>query len=198
MDKIKRIHQGCLFMLAFFLLGACANPLEKDGVSEQEEVIEEPKVNREANQTDVRRPMSGEGLEHLALEVTLDDALEVFFNHLDNKNVHLYSITLGAEKEQYLYEIKAWDDKASYQMEVDAINASIIDYEKKEASNQTAQLDIESAISPLEAMEVALENSGSGYVKQWELKEVKGQMIYELTIAEGSNQKVNALTARPL
>lgn len=185
------------FVLAFILLlGACVRPTDEKGMYNQKAIMEHPTI--EEPEVVSQRLNEGEGLEHLALEVTLDDVLEIFFSQYPKENVYLSPIQLIEENNRYLYQIEGGDDASVYHLTVDATSSEIIRQETIGNNDTKEALKIEAVISPLEAMEAALIKSGSGYVEKWTLTVNQDQILYLIVIKEGQNQKIDALTGETL
>lgn len=191
---------GTLTLSGALLLAACSSPAKEPIIDEQAEteIPAEKELETDEQNTKGRKAQEGQGLEHLALEVTLDDALDVFFDTFGSEEINIESVELEKENGRYEYEIEGWDANYDYELILDAETSEIVEQEKEEDNDQDDIIDIESVISPLEAMEAALEASGSGYVEEWELEVENNRTIYDIDISGGDDQKVDALTGEVL
>lgn len=200
MNNFKRLTIGTLTLSGALLLAACSSPAEEPIIDEraETEMPAETKIETDEQNTEGRQVQAGQGLEHLALEVTLDDAIDVFFDTFGSEEINIESVELEKENGRYEYEIEGWDANYDYELTLDAETSEIVEQEKEKDDDQDDIIDIESVISPLEAMEAALEASGSGYVEEWELEVENSRTIYDIEIADGNDQKVDALTGEVL
>lgn len=198
MNNFKKITLGTITLSAALLLAACTSPTVEPSLDE--EIETEMPAEKETNEqkTEGRQAQAGQGLEHLALEVTLDDALDIFFTSFASEEINIESIELDKDEGRYVYSINGWDANYDYELKVDAETSEVTEQEKEKDDDQDDIIDIESVISPLEAMEAALEASGSGYVEEWELEVENSRTIYDIEIADGNDQKVDALTGEIL
>lgn len=194
---MKRVYLGTITLSAALLLGACSSPAEEQMIIEEQEEVEQPTVD-DAEEREEREAPAGKGLEHLALEVTLDDALDIFFDRFGSAEINIESIELDKDDGRYVYTIDGWDTTYDYELTIDAETSDVIEQEKEEDQDQDDIIDIGAVISPLEAMEAALEASGSGYVEEWELEMDDNRTIYDIDISGGDDQKVDALTGEVL
>ena len=195
--KTNKIYLGTITLSAALLFGACASSVEEPMIEEQEEV-EQPAIEETKEEREARQAPSGQGLEHLALEVTLDDALDIFFDRFGSVDINIQSIELDKDDGRYVYNIAGWDTGYDYKLTIDAETSDVIEQEKEEEDDQGDIIDVGAVISPLEAMEAALEASGSGYVEEWELEVDNNRAIYDIDISNGDDQKVDALTGEVL
>lgn len=196
MKQIKRNIPVSLSLVLILMLVACVSPTEEKTRPKQETMTEQPKMEEPEEVSP--RLEAGEGLEHLALEVTLDDVIEIFFSHYPTENIHLHTIQLMEENNRYLYLLTGGDDTASYHLKVDATTSEIFEKETVTEKEEKEALDVEAVISPFEAMEAALTASGCGYVEKWTLTLRQDQILYLIFIKEGVNQKIDALTGETL
>ncbi|MDN6195811.1 MAG: hypothetical protein L0I93_04910 [Atopostipes suicloacalis] len=195
-----------LSLSATLILAACSITNEETQSADSKDPIER-NLNKIENKTDSERNLNvvddqeGKGLENYALEITLDDAVIVFFEHFSNDKINLSSIELKRNEESYFYKIKGWYEDNNYEAKIHAKTSELTDDKKEKTENLQAKeaLAIELAINPLKAMEVALkENDDEAYVKSWELMVQNSQMIYSIAIENGQNQLIDALEGEVL
>ncbi|MDN6731654.1 MAG: hypothetical protein L0L39_05675, partial [Atopostipes suicloacalis] len=117
----------------------------------------------------------------------------------DSPKINIESIQLKEKNGRYIYELEGWDGQYEYELEFNAQNSEIIEEEKEESNDEEDVLDFKSAISPLEAMDAVLElRDENDYVTEWELEVEDEQMIYDIDLKSGEDQKVDALTGEIL
>ena len=194
MKNIKKISLGMFSLSAVFLLAACSIATDESMVNGEANIEPDSVLEKEEEVREGRQAAAGQGLERLALEITLDDALDVFFARFNEKDIQIKSIELKEVDSRYVYQIDGWDEKYAYEIKVDAETSEQTDQIKEEEKAPGDILDIESVISPLEAMKIALDASGSGYVEEWTLEVKNKQSFYSIDISDGKDQKVDALT----
>lgn len=195
MGIFKKISTSILSILSFFLLSACTENDSKETISED---TAETEILTEAE--DAKEIASTQGIETLEPVLTLDKALALFYNTFEKEIINIKSIHFKKnESGNYRYFIEGWDERYHYKLKVDVGTAEIIEQEKKIADDNDAKVDLEAAITPKEAMEVALEDLDKEAVESWELKvDQHNRMIYEINFLSGRMQRVDGLTGKVL
>ncbi|MDZ7836105.1 MAG: PepSY domain-containing protein [Alkalibacterium sp.] len=138
--------------------------------------------------------MDTPGVDGLELPVTLNSSIDIFYETFGSEEINIDSIHFEEDDGRYVYSFEGWDDNFDYELDVDAETSEIIEQEQDEDSDTEDILELEGIITPQEAMEAALEASGSGYVEEWELEVENGQTIYDIDIEDGNDQKIDAMT----
>lgn len=200
---MKKMSIFTIALSTTLTLAACSSPDEEETTVDTELETEETLDNENEEETTKDSTTEIEekkGLSTASLELTLDDAANLFTNHFDSQEMNIESIELKEKANQYIYELEGWDDQYEYELEFDAENSEILEEEKEKSDDdQEDILNLKSAISPLEAMEVALElTNENAYVTEWELEIEDGQMIYDIDVENGEDQKIDALTGEVL
>ncbi len=195
MTNLRKMGIGTLTLSATLLLGACSGEADDDfdiDMDRQTEIPAETELDDvEESEADAE---SKKGIENLVLGINLTEAVDLFYQTFNSKDINIDSIEFEQDNGRYIYEIEGWDGQYEYELEIDAESAEVIEQEKKEDSDEGDTLELDSIISPAEAMQAALKASGSGEVDEWELEFDNGRMIYEIDISDGEDQEIDALT----
>lgn len=199
---MKKMSIFTMALSTTLTLAACSSPDEEeipvDTEPETEETIDN-ESEEETNKELTTETENKKGLSTASLELTLDDAVNLFTNYFESQEMNIESIELKEKKNQYIYQLEGWDGQYEYELEFDAENSEILEEEKEKSDDEEEILNLKSAISPLEAMEVALELSKeNAYVTEWELEFEDDQMIYDIDVENGEDQKIDALTGEVL
>jgi uncharacterized membrane protein YkoI len=108
--------------------------------------------------------------------------------------LNIDEIEFEREDGRYVYDFEGWDGEFEYEMEIDAQTGEILSQETEADTDHDDILDLDGIISPQEAMAIALEAAGSGYVEEWDLELENGFTVYEVDIEGGEDQDVDAHT----
>lgn len=204
----KAIKLGVLSLSAGLLLAACDtsnNEDLQDTIPEDEtgQVEDTPTDEGTTDDTttddgttdDTATDTQGQGLESMTFEVTLDDAISTFYDTFGSEDINIESIQLNRDDGRFLYEFEGWDNQSEYELDIDAETGDIVQQEQDEDSDTDGDvLELDSIITPEEAMTTALEASGSGYVQEWDLEVEDGVTVFDIDVEDGDDQKVDALT----
>lgn len=132
------------------------------------------------------------GIENIEFPISVQDAIETFNSEFGSPNIE--QIQFEREDGRYVYDIDGWDGEFEYSIEIDAQTGEILSQDTESETDEDDILDLDGIISPQEAMEIALEVTGSGYVQEWDLELENGITIYEVDIEGGADQDVDAHT----
>lgn len=143
-------------------------------------------TGEQANDTD------SPGIENIEFPITVQDAIDIFNNEFGSPNID--EIQFDREDGRYVYDFEGWDGEFDYEMKVDAQTGEILSQERDDDSDSDDILDLDGIISPQDAMRIALEATGSGYVEEWHLELEDGVTVYEVDIEGGQDQDVDAHT----
>lgn len=184
MGRFKKISAVMLSFVIIILLISCNDLADKNLTTDSQ--IEKQK--------DIEKNEPTQGIEDLEPVLTLDEALTIFFETFEKKSINLYEIEFKTDKrEDYRYFIKGWDSNYTYTLELDVETADIIKKERKNNKKINGVLDLDAAITPKKAMDVAVSETKEEAVTNWRLIEENNQMIYQIGFASGKNQRVNAI-----
>ncbi|TVP90190.1 PepSY domain-containing protein [Alkalibacterium sp.] len=208
----KWIKMGMLSLSATVLLAACDNddtlettPVEDETMTDEqtddeveetaeEEASTEDDTVEEDTTEDESQETSTTGLESMIFEFNLDDAIDLFYETFESEDINIEEIQFEHDDNRFVYEFEGWDGEYEYELDIDAETGDIIKQEKDDNDDTEDSLDLDGIISPQEAMETALEASGSGYVEEWKLEVEDGRTIYKIDIEEGDDQEIDAHT----
>lgn len=132
------------------------------------------------------------GIENIEFPISVQDAIEIFNNEFGSPNID--EIKFERDDGRYVYDFEGWDGEFEYEMEIDAQTGEILSQETEADTDHDDILDLDGIISPQEAMAIALEAAGSGYVEEWDLELENGFTVYEVDIEGGEDQDVDAHT----
>lgn len=132
------------------------------------------------------------GIENIEFPISVQDAIEIFNNEFGSPNID--EIEFERDDGRYVYDFEGWDGEFEYEMEIDAQTGEILSQETEADTDHDDILDLDGIISPQEAMAIALEAAGSGYVEEWDLELENGFTVYDVDIEGGEDQEVDAHT----
>lgn len=214
MNTQKLMKLGLFSLSAGFLLAACdtndtgsvendtapiEEPIDEDTSGESTDTPADDGATDDSGTndtaTDAPTDNQGPGLENMAFEVTLDDAISTFYETFGSEDINIEEIQLNRDDGRFLYEFEGWDEQSDYELDIDAETGDIVKQEQDEDNDTDGDiLELDGLVSPEEAMVTALEASGSGYVEEWDLEVEQGTTVYSIDIDDGEDQKVDALT----
>lgn len=218
MDKqiIKKIQMGFISLSAVAVLAACGNdtqeemPATEDPVEDtqtpeedttqdqdentdnqdqdttQDETTETPDQNQNQGSVD-----TSNGLYNVEFPVSLDQAIQIFHDTF-GEDVTIDQIDFDSNDGEYEYDISGWDQENEYDIDINATTGDIRDQETERDDDQDDTLDLDNIITPQEAMEIAVQDSGSDYVDEWSLEEEDGLTVYEIEIENGDDITLDA------
>lgn len=135
-----------------------------------------------------------QGIQGMTFSVSLDDAIDQFYETFGSEDINIGEIQFDYDDGCHLYEFEGWDGQYEYELDIDAETGEIVQQEQDDDDDPGDILNLEGIISPEEAMEAALDASGSGYVEEWDLEVEDGRTIYDIDVEGGSDQQVDAQT----
>lgn len=223
----KAVKLGVLSLTATLLLAACddGDTLDTTPVEDDTELIDDANVEEgmedaqddetedtsddavdDANidegmddaSDDTDESTDSRGIEGMTFSVSLEDAIDRFYETFGSEEINIDEIQFDRDNGRFVYEFEGWDGEYEYELDIDAETGEIIQQEQDEADDSEDILELDGIITPQEAMESALDASGSGYVEEWDLEVEDGRTIYDIDIEEGEDQKVDAQTGEVL
>lgn len=216
MKTHKAVKLGVLSLSAGLLLAACdttdtqdTTPVEEDtgqvddttvddGTTDDtttDDTTTDDTTTDDGTTDDTATDTQGQGLESMTFEVSLEDAISTFYDTFGSEDINIEEIQFNRDDGRFLYEFEGWDDQSDYELDIDAETGDIVQQEQDEDSDTDGDiLELDSIVSPEDAMSTALEAAGSGYVEEWDLEVDNGVTVYEIDVQDGDDQKVDALT----
>lgn len=184
---------------------AVEDPTVEEGMEDAEDdtsdegaddAVDDPNV--EEGMDDAADDTSGDtgdsrGLEGMTFAVSLDDAIDMFYETFGS-DANIEEIQFDRDNGRFVYEMDGWDGEYEYELDIDAETGDVVKQEQDDDDDSDDALDLDGIITPQEAMDVALEASGSGYVEEWTLEVEDGRTLYEVDVQEGDDQEIDALT----
>lgn len=132
------------------------------------------------------------GIEGIEFEVSLFDAIDLFYDTFGSQDINIEEIEFDSDGNRYYYEFEGWDGEYEYELEIDAETGELLQQEMELDSETDDILDLDGIITPQEAMSIALEAAGDGYVEEWELEVEDGRTIYDIDIEGARDHEVDA------
>lgn len=179
---------GLVSLSAIALLAACGND-----TLEETPTTEDPVENTETPAEDNSTPDTTQGIYGVEFQVTLDQAIETF-RETFGEDVNIDEIELDSDFDTYAYRMSGWDTENEYELKIDADTGDVLDEQSEPNDDTEDALNLEGIITPAEAMEIAVTESGSDVVKEWTLEEDDGMTVYEVDIENSDDITLDAAT----
>lgn len=198
---IQKIKLGALSLSAVALLAACTDNIEPiDDPVENDPVVEEPTddTTPDDDATDKKEPAIGSqdtsnGIYDVEFPVTLEQATELFAQTF-GEDVNISSIELDEEIRGYEYDISGWDGEQEYELSLDAHSGEIKKQDIAQDNDRDDIINFDNIITPREAMEIAVNDTGVDFVEGWSLEEDDGIIVYEIDLQGTDDITLNAET----
>jgi len=219
MSKVKAMKYGLLSLSAGVMLAGCSGedeptetspmeeemtetddtePVEEQPADETTDETDDSEVTDDTDTNDDVDQMATAGIQGINLPVTLNSAIDIFYETFGTEDISINSIQFDEDDGRYVYDFEGWDGSFNYELKVDAETSEVFDQEQEEDSETEDELNLDNIINPIEAMDAALEASGSGYVEEWELEVENDQTIYNIDVEDGDDQKIDAVSGDAL
>lgn len=198
---IQKIKLGALSLSAVALLAACTDNKEPiDDPVGNDPVVEEPTddTTPDDDATDKEEPAIGSqdtsnGIYDIEFPVTLEQATELFAQTF-GEDVNISSIELDEEIRGYEYDISGWDGEQEYELSLDAHSGEIKKQDIEQDNDRDDIINFDNIITPREAMEIAVNDTGVDFVEGWSLEEDDGIIVYEIDLQGIDDITLNAET----
>lgn len=154
---------------------------ESDSASESGGTENTSESSEETTTTNDDTAGSGPGIENMTFEISVYDAIDTYNETFPDTMIE--SIYFDEDDGRFEYEFDGFDSNNEYELTIDATTGDILDQEQDDDDdNDDDPLDLDGIIPPEEAFEVALNESGDGYVDDWELDVKSGVTVYEIDL----------------
>lgn len=201
---IQKIKLGALSLSAVALLAACANDDAEltDNPVVEDPVTEEPtdNTNETDEATEPEEPTNvmgsqdtSNGIYDVEFPVTLEQAAELFAQTF-GEDVNISSIELDEDIRGYEYDISGWDGEQEYELSLDAHSGEIKKQDIEQDNDRDDIINFDNIITPREAMEIAVNDTGVDFVEGWSLEEDDGIIVYEIDLQGIDDITLNAET----
>lgn len=162
---IKRIKFGIVSLSALALLAACGD------------TTTEP-TDTKGN---VANPVeTTEGIATQWVQIPLEDALQIFFDTF-GEDINVDQIELDEENGALVYSISGWDDQNEYELDINAETGDVTEQEsERDNDSDDTIINLDNLISPPEAMEIAIDETGNEVVESWTIEVDSGLTVYEV------------------
>ena len=201
---IQKIKLGVLSLSAVALLAACAND---DAELTDNPVVEEPvteestdNTNETDEATEPKEPTNvmgsrdtSNGIYDVEFPITLEQASEVFAQTF-GEGINISSIELDEDIRGYEYDLSGWDGEQEYELSLDAHSGEIKKQDIEQDNDRDDIINFDNIITPREAMEIAINDTGVDFVEGWSLEEDDGIIVYEIDLQGSDDITLNAET----
>lgn len=208
---MKNMKKMLLSSSTLLLLAACATETDQQPVpTETEEPTEQVEDTNQTDETDVAEETEdtetddaadttetgddmGPGIENREFEYSLDDAVQMFFDTFPEAD-GIDKVEFDVDDGRFEYEMDGFNVDTEFELTIDAETGEILE-QKSEADDDTeTAINFDSIISPQEAMQIALDDAGAGYAKEWELEVDDGRIEYDVDIEGAEDRDIDAET----
>jgi len=172
---------------------------QSSGQNQGETETSENTSNNSSGSDQTSNDNSSQGIQEYEFSTSLENARQIYREEVGGQNVSIEEIELDDDDGDYIYEIQGYSGNTEYDVDIDAESGEILETDSDEEDNNDEEvLNLENIITPQEAMQSALEQSGSGYVNAWTLDVDDGNQAYDVEIEDGSDQYVDSETGEIL
>lgn len=162
---------------------------ETDGTTETDDQAGSDTGTENTPPTETRAPQTGRGIENTEFDISLDDAVQIFFDTFPEAE-GIDNVDFDVDDGRFEYEIDGFNANTEFELTINAETGEILEQKSENDDDHDTAIDFDNIISPQEAMTNALEAAGSGYVKEWNLDTDDGRIIYDIDI-EGADNGVD-------
>lgn len=171
---------------------------ETEATGGMDETADDATDDTSSDTTEESPETSSLGIENQEFKLSLADAVALF-NETFPEAEGIHNVQFDVDDGRFEYEMDGFSANSEFELTIDAETGEIIDQETDSDDDQDeVAIDFDQIISPKEAMENALNETGSGYVKEWELETDDGRIYYEIDIENTDSNEddidVDALT----
>lgn len=202
-DTMNKIKTWMLSGSTLLLLAACgAEQPTPDANTEPAEQIEETDQTQGSEDTTTDEgtenststgETTSQGIETRDFEYTLDDAVRIFFDTFPEAE-GIDKVEFDVDDGRFEYEIDGFNATMEFELTVDAETGEIRDQSSENDDDTNTAINFDAIISPQEAMQIALDDAGAGYVKEWELDTDDGRTEYDIDIEGVDDREIDAET----
>ncbi len=206
---MKKMSLGIVSLSAVVLLAACGDTGTTEEPATQDPAVEEPTTdpaNEDTTTEDTATddtttgdtqqsaaPDTSNGIYNVDFAVTLEEATQSFLDTF-GQDVNIDTVEFDDDRGNYEYQISGWDAENDYELDVDATTGEVNEQETDSDTEADHTIEFDNIISPEEAMEVAVEASGSDLIEGWTIDDEDGLTVYEVEIENGDDVIMDAAT----
>lgn len=212
----KKLGMGIVSLSAVALLAACGDTNTTEDPAVEDPAVEEPATDPATDDTTddattddatddttddttadttqtTDAPDTSNGIYGVEFAVSLEEAVQIFHDTF-GEGINISDVDFDTDRGTYEYQISGWDEENDYELDIDATTGEVNEEETDRDSDRDNVIDFNAIISPTEAMDIAVEESGSDFVEDWSLEEDDGFTIYEVNIENGNDVTIDAET----
>lgn len=205
---MKKIKLGLISLSAFTILAACNDTTDPMPDTETPDdttgdVTNDTKVNDDqtddqaddqSTTNDAGTADATAGILSMDFQVSLEDAVQTFHDTFGDA-VNIDQIEFEMENGEYQYDFQGWDDSNEYDLKVSADTGEILKQEtESDNDSDDDKLNIAAYITPEEAMNAAVEVSGTDVIDSWQLEIDDGRAVYEIDFDDANDVDIDATT----
>lgn len=189
-----------LVLISAGILGACGtdtdlNSGDQDSSSSSQEMVSKDQADDTSSETSSSSESSTKqessnngnqqkGINNQEFSILLEDAVQIFNDSYPGASIESIHFDDDDDK-SYEYDIDGFDDANEYELSINANSGETHDQESEDDDhNDNEALNIDTIISPQEAMDIVLNETGSGHVDEWELDNEDGTPVYEISLED--------------
>lgn len=193
---MRKVKLAVLSMSTLLLLAACGEDADTT-LTPIEPATEESVETDDSNsntpvETDEEPTQTTKGIQDVDFEVSLDDAVQRFMDTFPEVE-GIDKVQFDVDDGRFEYELDGFNAGYEFELTIDAETGDVLEQSTDDDDDDhEVAIDFGNIISPQEAMSLALEAAGSGYVKEWELATDDGRTYYEIDI-EGADNNVDSV-----
>lgn len=203
----KKLGMGIVSLSAVALLAACGDTNTTEDPAVEDPAVEEPATDPATDDTTddatddttadttqtTDAPDTSNGIYGVEFAVSLEEAVQIFHDTF-GEGINISDVDFDTDRGNYEYQISGWDEENDYELDIDATTGEVNEEKTDRDSDRDNVIDFNAIISPTEAMDIAVEESGSDFVEDWSLEEDDGFTIYEVNIENGNDVTIDAET----
>lgn len=193
---IKKLQLGIVSLSALALMAACGDSnTTQEPADTNEPAVEEPNQSEETDdKNETEKPAADDagtldtskGLSNVEFPVSVEQALQKFYDTF-GENINIDQIELETDRNIFKYSISGWDEQNEYELDVDAETGEVVKQEKEQDNDRDDEiLNMDNIITPQEAMDIAIKDTGSENIESWKLEVDDGITVYEIDFEDSA------------
>ena len=193
---MKKMIVWFSLMIGVFVLVGCGNGEDNTESNNPglDTTTDEAKPNDSADET-----VAKEETTYKNLPITLADVIRIYDE--THPDTDITSISLDTSFGNFYYTVEGIDDDNEYELDIDATTGEVSNQETDDldsdeaggVNRQAKSLDLEDIIGIEEVSEIAEKEVNDGLATDWDLKQERGKVVWEVTVEDSSDQETEVL-----
>ena len=193
---MKKMMVWFSLMIGVFVLVGCGNGEDNTESNNPglDTTKDEAKPNDSADET-----VAKEETTYKNLPITLADVIRIYDD--THPDTDITSISLDTSFGNFYYTVEGTDDDNEYELDIDATTGKVSNQETDDLDSdeaggvkrQAEALDLEEIIGIEEVSEIAEKEVNDGLATDWDLKQERGSVVWEVTVEDSSDQETEVL-----